>query len=128
MENPDFSEALCRLIQEAIPALEAVEVLLTLSRNAEAALSPEQIASLMAPAVLTQVQAAKYLETFRLHGLVSSQAGVFRYRPSSPDLDTLVQQLARAYNERPVTLVRLIYAFQDAKIRSFADAFKIRKE
>jgi len=128
MKNTGFSEALCRFIQEAIPALEAAEVLLILSRNAEAAFSPEQIAGLIAPTVLNQVQAAKYLETFRLHGLVSAEAGAFQYRPRSPDLDPLVQQLAMAYNERPVTLVRLIYALHDAKIRSFADAFKIRKE
>jgi hypothetical protein len=36
--------------------------------------------------------------------------------------------LAQAYEERPVTLVRLIYALRDRKIRSFADAFKLRKD
>jgi len=35
--------------------------------------------------------------------------------------------LAQAYEERPVTLFRIIYALRDAKIRSFADAFKLRK-
>ena len=36
--------------------------------------------------------------------------------------------LAQAYEQRPVTLVRLIYALRDKKIRSFADAFKLRKD
>jgi len=35
--------------------------------------------------------------------------------------------LAQAYEERPVTLFRIIYALRDSKIRSFADAFKVRK-
>ena len=36
--------------------------------------------------------------------------------------------LAQAYEQRPVTLVRLIYALRDRKIRSFADAFRLRKD
>jgi hypothetical protein len=40
----------------------------------------------------------------------------------------VVTQLAKVYNERPVTLIRMIYALKDTKIQSFADAFKIRKE
>ena len=39
-----------------------------------------------------------------------------------------VQTLAKAYEERPVTLFRLIYALRDRKIQSFADAFKLRKD
>lgn len=38
-----------------------------------------------------------------------------------------VATLAQAYEQRPVTLIRLIYALRDSKIRSFADAFKLRK-
>jgi hypothetical protein len=38
-----------------------------------------------------------------------------------------VRTLAQAYNERPVTLIRMIYALRDPKIQSFADAFKLRK-
>jgi len=37
-----------------------------------------------------------------------------------------VRTLARAYQERPVTLIRVIYALRDTKIQSFADAFKLR--
>ena len=44
-----------------------------------------------------------------------------------PELKAHVQTLAQAYEERPVTLIRLIYALRDRKIRSFADAFKLRK-
>jgi hypothetical protein len=43
------------------------------------------------------------------------------------ELAAHVETLARAYEERPVTLFRIIYALRDANIRSFADAFKVRK-
>jgi hypothetical protein len=39
-----------------------------------------------------------------------------------------VEQLAEAYNERPVTLIRTIYAPAETKIQSFADSFKFRKD
>ena len=48
-----------------------------------------------------------------------------RYRPS-PSHDAHVATLARLYVERPVTLFRVIYALRDAKIKTFADAFKLR--
>ena len=38
-----------------------------------------------------------------------------------------VETLAQAYVQRPVTLIRVIYALRDSKIQTFADAFKIRK-
>jgi hypothetical protein len=43
------------------------------------------------------------------------------------ELAAPVAMLAKAYEERPVTLFRIIYALRDANIRSFADAFKLRK-
>ena len=36
-----------------------------------------------------------------------------------------LETLGKVYLERPVTLFRVIYGLRDAKIRSFADAFKL---
>jgi hypothetical protein len=49
-------------------------------------------------------------------------------QPADPALQAHVKTLAQAYEERPVTLIRLIYALRDSKIRSFADAFKLKKD
>jgi hypothetical protein len=38
-----------------------------------------------------------------------------------------VRTLAQAYRERPVTLIRVIYALRDSRIQSFADAFRLRR-
>jgi hypothetical protein len=46
--------------------------------------------------------------------------------PDDPALRGHVQTLAQAYEQRPVTLIRLIYALRDRKIRSFADAFRLK--
>jgi hypothetical protein len=52
--------------------------------------------------------------------------GAFR-NPASDALARHVATLAQAWEERPVTLVRLICALRDHKIRSFAEVFKLRK-
>ena len=46
---------------------------------------------------------------------------------ADPAVQGHLRTLSQADVERPVTLIRLIYALRDRKIRSFADAFKLRK-
>jgi hypothetical protein len=50
-----------------------------------------------------------------------------RYRPASEELRMYGDMLALAYKERPVTLIRMIYALRDSRIQTFADAFKLRR-
>lgn len=72
---------------------------------------------------------ADHLSLFRVHGLVQeAEARGVRYHPASPELAAFVVLLAEAYKERPVTLIRAIYEEARLKIKSFADAFKLRKD
>ena len=50
-----------------------------------------------------------------------------QYRPGHSALDSHVRTLAQAYQERPVTLIRVIYALRDTSIQSFAEAFRLRR-
>jgi hypothetical protein len=70
--------------------------------------------------------AGSYLARFEAVGLVERTDRRYRYRAQS-DLAPQVEMLAAAYNHRPVTLVRVIFALRDSRIQSFADAFKLRK-
>jgi hypothetical protein len=81
----------------------------------------------MHPTQLSDAAARRYLGTFEARRLVDTGNHGYRYNPENPELDGLVRALTRVYNERPVTLVRMIYAPADEKIRSFADAFRIKK-
>jgi hypothetical protein len=126
MEDVDFSDAFCRFVQAHIPSVEAAELLLLAFRSPEVEWEAEQAAEhLPAGAILRKPEAEKHLRAFRAAGLLDE---TLRYRPASPELHAFVGTLAKAYQERPVTLVRLIYALRDSKIRSFADAFKLRKD
>ena len=52
----------------------------------------------------------------------------FRYEPRSPEQAAAVAELAQAYADRRVTVIGLIYSKPVDKLRSFADAFRIRKD
>jgi hypothetical protein len=110
VEDIEFSDEFCRFVQMHLPSVEAAELLLQAFDNPEKGLND--------PTVRRQADA------FRAAGLLDDE---FRYRPASDALARHVATLAQAYEQRPVTLVRLIYALRDGKIRSFADAFKLRK-
>ena len=128
MEDADFSDEFCRFVQSAVPSVEVAEVLLYLFRQREGAWLPRQVVEGLPPGVrVSEADAAKHLQGLAAAGLAAAQPdGSYRYAPPGA-LGACVETLALAYEERPVTLIRLIYALRDRKIRSFADAFKLRK-
>ena len=61
-------------------------------------------------------------------GLVAEDdKGAFQYRAASP-LNELVGRLESAFHERPVAVTQAILAGANAKIQTFADSFKLRKD
>jgi len=66
------------------------------------------------------------LAVFERGGLVvADEEGRFSYRPASPVLASLCDQLEAAYRERPVKVINAIVAPAD-KLQTLADAFRIR--
>ena len=128
-DNSDFSDAFCDFLQQAVPTINAAELLLLIFNEPARAWLPSELASKLEPlASLTEPEIAKHLELFGQRGLIEwLDGGTLRYRPQTAEIDEHVRTLARLYNERPVTLIRVIYALRDTKIKTFADAFKIRR-
>ena len=128
MVDADFPEELRSFIQDTIPSLDAAELLVMLAREPARGYAPADAVEGLRPTVVGEAEAKRYLAHFQARGLVSlDDGGGYRYAPADGDLDRRVRELTRAFNERPVTLVRLIYASGDEKIRSFAEAFRIKK-
>lgn len=124
MQDADFSDDFCLFIQTAIPAVGAAELLLALAAQPGAWWDASQL-----PGNLRSAEAGRYLELFQARGLLLVGPDKrLRYWPASAALATHVRTLAQAYEQRPVTLIRMIYALRDAKIQSFADAFKLREK
>jgi hypothetical protein len=114
-QDPDFSDEFCHFLQTIVPSVDAAELLIRLRAEAPqtSAIPPE---------------AQRQVQTFSERGLVALDAqGNVRYQPASEALAAHAALLQKLYIERPVTLFRVIYGLRDAKIRSFADAFKLTK-
>ncbi|HEY8520025.1 MAG TPA: hypothetical protein VIN61_08100 [Gammaproteobacteria bacterium] len=123
--DDDFTDAFCAFLQSSITTVDAAELLLVLYEQPQRAWSTSDLLAASAPgANLTEAEVARYVDVFEQQGLVVREADErVRYRPE-PELHAHVQTLSRLYNERPVTLFRVIYALRDSKIKTLADAFR----
>ena len=129
MEDAAFSDEFCRFLRTAVPSVDAAELLLLLERERERWWSAQESASALAPTVsVSESDIARYFGVFQASGLIALGPDKrVQYRPGHAELEAHVATLAQAYRERPVTLIRVIYALRDSSIRSFADAFKLRR-
>ena len=127
--DPDFPEALRAFIREHIVDVDAAELLLQLAREPGREYDVPSLLGALRPTAISDATARRHLGLFEERKLaVSAREGFYRYSPVSQEVDDCVQALMRVYNARPVTMVRMIYALRDEKIRSFADAFMIKKK
>jgi hypothetical protein len=128
MIDPDFPAELRSFIRDYIPDIDAADLLLLLARNPDRDYDLAAMLKEAQPTIIPETAARRHLALFRERGLIASVGeDAYRYGPGSAELEELVHALTKVYNERPVTLVRVIYALKDEKIRSFADAFKLKK-
>ena len=113
-----------------MPSVDAAELLLAFAAEPERAWLPRELAASLRPAtVVAEPDAVRYVEQFAAAGLaVPAAEGRLQYRPANEALARHVAMLAQAYKERPVTLFRVIYALRDLKIRSFAEAFTLKRK
>ena len=128
MSDPDFPVELRSFIQDTIPTVDAAELLLVLAQRPEQEYRVEGLIEAMRPTEVSEPVVRRYLAQFQNQGLVAAKDNnAYQYCPETPALEAMVRALTKVFNERPVTLVRMIYAPKDEKIRSFADAFRLKK-
>jgi predicted transcriptional regulator len=114
-----------RFIAEHVHSVEQLEILLLLHRTRARAWSPDEIARELR---IDAGSAASRLEDLRARGLVAANGSpTYVYAPTSLEGDSVVTKLATTYSERRVAVINLIFSKPAANIRSFADAFRLRK-
>ncbi len=57
-----------------------------------------------------------------------AEDGSVHFSAFSPEMETLIRELAVLHQQRPHRVIALIYNKPPAAIQSFADAFKFKKE
>jgi hypothetical protein len=126
-KDPDFTDEFCAFLQRCVMNVDAAELLLLIFNHPNRSWKAGELsAQLAAIASSSEADVERYLDFFESQGLVERDAGrLVRSRPATLD-NAHIATLARLYLERPVTLFRVIYALRDSKIRTFADAFRLR--
>ena len=122
-----LSETLERFIRERLPSLEQIEIVLLLRRDPSKSWSaPEVSQQLATPPESTAMR----LFLLASNGILSFEgSGVPRYRYEASDAatDTLIAELLQAYDEKRDALFDIVGTPQRDPIRSFADAFKLKR-
>ncbi|MEX1187185.1 MAG: hypothetical protein WEA80_11400 [Gemmatimonadaceae bacterium] len=113
------------MIQRYLATMDHVELLMVLRGGRDESFPVSRLAKqIRKPKELVQL----CLDSLASAGLVAQLFdGTYRYAAREPTLDRTAEEVVRLYNERPVTLVRLLYERPPTVVDTFADAFKLRK-
>lgn len=124
--DPDISGDARDMIQRHMATMDHVELLMLLRNGREDSFPVSRLAELMRkPEGLVTMA----LESLAAAGLVAQLTdGTYRYSAREDKLDRTAESVIQLYNERPVTLVRLLYERPPTAVNTFADAFKLRKD
>jgi hypothetical protein len=128
VSSEEFPADVERFINEQVNSVAQLEILLLLRSDSARQWTTSDVAGALRT---TPETAAEQLATLRNQELAAQQddAGqVYRYAPSSEELRQLIDRLAAIYEERRVTVITMIYSKPVSKVRTFADAFRLRKE
>ena len=115
-----------QFIQTSIPSVWTLELLLlmrrqpTLSWTTEALDRELRASSLVVANGLTVLMAAGLV--------VEEQPGNFRYHPARADLAEMIDRLVVAVADFPFAVNQLIFAAPENKLRTFANAFRLKRD
>lgn len=121
-----FDSKVRAFLQAYISSVAKLELLLLLQRQPARSLSAESAARELG---LSCEMAAVLLRELCQERLASPEPdNSFRFAPANAATEEVVGRIALLYQERRVTLIQLIYAAPVDRLRSFADAFDLRKK
>jgi hypothetical protein len=116
-----------RLIADHFDSIERLEIVLLLRNRRPRDFAPGEVTTELR---LGAASAAEQLSELARRGFVveDGQPPRYRYGPDGPEKERLMHDLARCYAERRVTVITQIFSPRTDPVRSFADAFKLRRK
>jgi hypothetical protein len=130
MKQSHFPDDVLRLIEAGLPTLDALEILIFMVSNPGESWTADELVKCVRANEIHEATMRQHLHAFLALGLLGTAPGErYRYSPGTAEIARAVAGLQRAYNEKPVTLIRILYEIGDSKrIRGFADAFRLKKD
>lgn len=117
-----------QFIADHIDSVLQLEILLLLLDHAEKEFSVDD--------VVTELRVdvgfvREQLDNLCARGMIActgQSSSTYRYNPRSAEMRQAIEGLRTAYADRRVSVISLIFAKPVDKLRSFADAFRLRKD
>ncbi len=128
MSDQEIPERVRRLIASHIDSVVQVEILLLLRSQPQRWFSGDDVASELR---IDRMWARPQLAELCARGMLDCTTDTepqYRFSPGTHELASDIDELARVYAERRVTVTSLIFAKPLTPLRSFADAFRLRKD
>lgn len=116
---------LTEMVESSFGSVWALEILLVLHSQPERAWRPDDLVRELRS---SEVVVTQSIQDLLASGLIVIEGdGSVRYRPASAEQDRLVRELDEEYRKKPAAIRRLIVQKPAEKLRSFADAFVLKK-
>jgi repressor of nif and glnA expression len=122
-----FPDDVRQFLEANISSVEQLEILRVLGENPASQWIDEEIrkaAQVSAESIRGQLQELQ--QRGLLRSWTAENAVYCQYGPHSAELESKVARLLELYQQRPVTMIRMVYDKPAASLRNFADAFRIR--
>lgn len=128
MANDAISKEVRDFIISSIDSVEQIEVLLLLRERSDRAWSPSAVSKELRSAPESVAKRMADLSAKKILSFTADGERQYRYAPQTPELERSVTALAEAYKTHRITIINLIFSKPADAIRSFADAFRIKKD
>jgi hypothetical protein len=134
MTGSGITPELKAFLRERIHSYELLELLLLVRQSPSQAWSAELFAKRLKIPEAVALECASELHTGDLLEMVlDGRNWVYRYKPATPELARLADELAHAFEEERLALVRLmnenaVDRVRSAAMRMFADSFVLGKK
>jgi len=124
---PSLCDDVRRLITEALPSVERLEILLLLYDGRQRGWTIEELQAQIRSTPESVQLNVSALVAASLASAESTFPTQIRYRASGNPWHGTVEALAQLYRMRRVSVIEAIYADRHGEAKSFSDAFKFRK-
>lgn len=122
---PVTEDTVLSFVQSSIRSAWALELLLLLRRDPGRGWRAEELVRELRGSLALVTES---LQSLNAAGLIAAdEGGAYVYQPRSPELDELAEGLVALNAQKPTTVLRTIFSSPSDKIRSFSDAFLLRR-
>jgi hypothetical protein len=124
MRDSNLPDEVRALILAYVVTIAQIDMLLLLRADPDRAWTAPALARELR---IGEAYAAAELERFEARGFLLREGDSYRYAPKSGEIAAAVSALASAYVTHPVAIVSLVYSRPAQDLRTFVDAFRLRK-